>query len=229
MSIGAILEKLRADFPDVTVSKIRFLEAEGLISPERTASGYRRFSLHDLERLRFVLTAQRDHYLPLKVIKAKLHDFDTPSAHDSDALSSMNTPRRLLEVTKVLDSPMTRQVRVSIDDVLDRTGISAEFLSELRRANLVSPDNNGFYSDDDIDLISSIISLSKYGIEIRHLRTYKSAADRQADLIAQIAKPRFNKIQDGKARAEDLAKELVIETEKLQKILLKSSLRKSLE
>ena len=91
MSIGTVLDRLRPDFPDVTISKIRFLEAEGLISPERTASGYRRFSVQDCERLKYVLTAQRDHYLPLKVIKEQLDALDegaTVAAVDGPARRS---------------------------------------------------------------------------------------------------------------------------------------------
>src|SRR6188508_107195 len=95
MSIGAVLDRLRPDFPDVTISKIRFLEAEGLISPERTPSGYRRFSIADCERLRFVLTAQRDQYLPLKVIKEQLEAIDHGVATVERADASVKRPRSL--------------------------------------------------------------------------------------------------------------------------------------
>src|SRR3954469_21962943 len=91
MSIGAVLESLRPDFPDVTISKIRFLEAEGLVTPQRSGSGYRRFTAYDCARLRFILTAQRDHYLPLKVIKAQLDA--QPDGALPDTGSAYGVPR----------------------------------------------------------------------------------------------------------------------------------------
>src|SRR6185312_15836233 len=96
MSIGAVLDLLRPDFPDVTISKIRFLEAEGLVTPERTPSGYRRFTAYDCARLRFVLTAQRDHYLPLKVIKAQL---DEQPDGELPAIGSAYVAPRLVPVS----------------------------------------------------------------------------------------------------------------------------------
>ena len=126
MSIGAVLDLLRPDFPDVTISKIRFLEAEGLVTPQRTASGYRRFTAYDCARLRFILTAQRDHYLPLKVIKAQLDA--QPDGELPDAGSPYGVPR-LVSVadTGAAQLPASAvaptRVRLSREDLLERSGV----------------------------------------------------------------------------------------------------------
>src|SRR5262245_53175040 len=136
MSIGAVLDLLRPDFPDVTISKIRFLEAEGLVTPERTASGYRRFTAYDCARLRFILTAQRDHYLPLKVIKPQLDA--QPDGELPQSVSAYGTPR-LVSVSgedsvEVSAQPVPTQVRLSRHDLLERSGVDDELLTSLVKA-----------------------------------------------------------------------------------------------
>src|SRR5690242_13110842 len=135
MSIGAVLDLLRPDFPDVTISKIRFLEAEGLVTPERTPSGYRRFTAYDCARLRFILTAQRDQYLPLKVIKAQLDA--QPDGELPDSGSAYAVPR-LVSVDgdgrDGLSGVAAPQVRLRREDLLSRSGIDEALLSELVKA-----------------------------------------------------------------------------------------------
>src|SRR5262252_9575709 len=146
MSIGAVLDSLRPDFPDVTISKIRFLEAEGLVTPERTASGYRRFTAYDCARLRFILTAQRDQYLPLKVIKAQLDaqpDGELPQAGSAYAVP------RLVGVSESggdgvdgaagVSGVAPTQVRLSREDLLTRSGIDEEMLGALVRNGIITP------------------------------------------------------------------------------------------
>ena len=134
MSIGAVLDLLRPDFPDVTISKIRFLEAEGLVTPERTASGYRRFTAYDCARLRFVLTAQREQYLPLKVIKSQL---DAQPDGELPALGSPYGVPRLVDLSNESDDAYDTaavappQVRLSREDLLNRSGIDAELLTRV--------------------------------------------------------------------------------------------------
>src|SRR5215471_19335684 len=117
MSIGAVLDLLRPDFPDVTISKIRFLEAEGLVTPQRAASGYRRFTAYDCARLRFILTAQRDHYLPLKVIKAQLDAL--PDGQLPESSSSYGMPK----LVGAAPAGPARVVRFSRDALIEQSGL----------------------------------------------------------------------------------------------------------
>jgi DNA-binding transcriptional MerR regulator len=235
MSIGAVLDLLRGDFPDVTISKIRFLEAEGLVTPERTASGYRRFTAYDCARLRFVLTAQRDQYLPLKVIKAQLDaqlDGELPKAG-----SSYGVPRLVsVEDTASDDSAAglsgvaPTQVRLRREDLLARSGIDAALLIELIKAGVIKPGTAGFFDEHSVVIAQCARALTEYGVEPRHLRAFRSAADRQSDLIAQIAGP---VVKAGKAgardRADDLAREVAALAITLHTSLIKSAVRDVLD
>jgi len=239
MSIGVVLDLLRGDFPDVTISKIRFLEAEGLVTPERTASGYRRFTAYDCARLRFILTAQRDHYLPLKVIKAQLDA--QPDGELPQGVSSYGTPR-LVQVTPEgrpgQESPAGQaapvQVRLSRDDLLARSGVDDELLSSLMRAGVITPIFRGagtaFFDEHAVVIAQCARALADYGVEPRHLRAFRSAADRQSDLIAQIAGPVG---KGGKAgardRADDLAREVAALAITLHTSLIKSAVRDVLD
>ena len=230
MSIGAVLELLRPDFPDVTISKIRFLEAEGLVTPQRAASGYRRFTAYDCARLRFILTAQRDHYLPLKVIRAQL------DAHPDGELPPFGSPYgvpRLVSVpgTSVptgpeaaeAAAPASAHVRLSREDVLERSGVDADLLTALVKAGVITTGPGGFFDEQAVVILQCARALSDYGVEPRHLRAFRSAADRQSDLIAQIAGP---VVKAGKAGARDRADDLVREVAALA-ITLHTSLVKS--
>jgi DNA-binding transcriptional MerR regulator len=155
-----VLSQLRPEFPEVTISKIRFLEAEGLVRPARTASGYRQFSVADVERLRFVLSAQRDRYLPLKVIRDQL---DSTVPADSGA------------VTRA--------------DLLAQTGISAEQLSQLERDGLLRPGPGGRFTADDITALRTIRTMTGLGVEREHLRAVRAAADHEVVLLKSFSDP----------------------------------------
>lgn len=159
LSIGAVLSQLRPEFPEVTISKIRFLEAEGLVRPARTASGYRQFSSADVERLRFVLSAQRDRYLPLKVIRDQL------DAAPADSAS------------------------VSRADLLAQTGISADQLSQLERDGLLRPGPGGRFTTDDITALRTIRTMTGLGVEREHLRAVRAAADHEVVLLKSFSDP----------------------------------------
>ncbi|NGY63909.1 MerR family transcriptional regulator [Lentzea sp. NEAU-D13] len=161
LSIGAVLSQLRPEFPEVTISKIRFLEAEGLVRPARTASGYRQFSVADVERLRFVLSAQRDRYLPLKVIREQL------DAATDFAVST----------------------GVSRIDLLSQTGISAEQLSQLERDGLLRPGPGGRFTTDDIATLRTIRTMTGLGVEREHLRAVRAAADHEVVLLKSFSDP----------------------------------------
>ncbi len=233
MSIGSVLDRLRPDFPDVTISKIRFLEAEGLISPERTPSGYRRFSISDCERLRYVLTAQRDQYLPLKVIKEQLEAIDSGVAHVENAEPGPRKPRALTLAPGEVSPEeflVSREVRVSKADLMSRAGIDDAFMTDLVRAGLIVPGQAGFYDEDAVVLARTAYAMSKYGLEVRHLRAFKLAADREAGLVAQIAGP-VAKGRDAGARdrAEEMIRELAALSLTLHTCLVKAAVRGTLD
>ena len=230
MSIGAVLDLLRGDFPDVSISKIRFLEAEGLVTPERTASGYRRFTAYDCARLRFILTAQRDQYLPLKVIKAQLDA--QPDGELPQTGSAYGVPR-LVPVDPESDGSAAglsgvapTQVRLRREDLLARSGIDEALLTELIKAGVIKSGTAGFFDEHSVLIAQCARALAEYGVEPRHLRAFRSAADRQSDLIAQIAGP---VVKAGKAgardRADDLAREVAALAITLHTSLIKSAVR----
>jgi DNA-binding transcriptional MerR regulator len=233
MSIGAVLDLLRGDFPDVTISKIRFLEAEGLVTPERTASGYRRFTAYDCARLRFILTAQRDQYLPLKVIKAQLDA--QPDGELPQSGSAYGVPR-LVPVDQEsggadgVSAVAPTQVRLRREDLLARSGVGEALLNELVRAGVIKPGRAGFFDEHSVVIAQCAKALEEYGVEPRHLRAFRSAADRQSDLIAQIAGP---VVKAGKAgardRADDLAREVAALAITLHTSLIKSAVRDVLD
>lgn len=234
MSIGAVLDLLRPDFPDVTISKIRFLEAEGLVTPQRAASGYRRFTAYDCARLRFILTAQRDQYLPLKVIKAQL------DAQPDGELPSSGSPYGVPRLVSVSDDEPSApasdsaavsisRVRLSREDLLERSGVDGELLTALVKAGVINTGAGGFFDEHAVVILQCARALADYGIEPRHLRAFRSAADRQSDLIAQIAAPLVNAGKAGKTgardRADDLAREVAALAITLHTSLIKSAVR----
>lgn len=229
MSIGAVLDLLRGDFPDVTISKIRFLEAEGLVTPERTSSGYRRFTAYDCARLRFILTAQRDQYLPLKVIKAQLDA--QPDGELPRSGSAYGVPR-LVPVDARSDegAVAAAQVRLSREDLLTRSGVDDELLTALVKAGVITTGAAGFFDEHSVVIAQCASALADYGVEPRHLRAFRSAADRQSDLIAQIAGPVVKAGNPGaRDRADDLAREVAALAITLHTSLIKSAVRDVLD
>jgi DNA-binding transcriptional MerR regulator len=224
MSIGAVLDTLRPEFPDVTISKIRFLEAEGLVTPQRSASGYRRFTAYDCARLRYILTAQRDHYLPLKVIKAHLD-----AQPDGELPAPAGFAPRLVSADSRdagARSVAPGQVRLSREDVLDRSGVPDVLLTALIKAGVVTTGPGGFFDEQAVVILQCAKALEEFGVEPRHLRAFRSAADRQSDLIAQIAGPAAKARTTGALdRADDLAREVAALAITLHTALVKSAVR----
>lgn len=228
MSIGVVLDLLRLDFPDVTISKIRFLEAEGLVTPQRAASGYRRFTAYDCARLRFILTAQRDHYLPLKVIRAQL------DAQPDGGLPPFGSPYSIPRLVSVAGNGTVAagsdpavvapaHIRLSREDLLERSGVDDDLVAALLKAGVITTGPGGFFDEHDVVILQCARALSEYGVEPRHLRAFRSAADRQSDLIAQIAGP---VVKAGSwDRADDLACEVAALAITLHTSLIKSAVR----
>ncbi|GED98056.1 hypothetical protein nbrc107697_20950 [Gordonia crocea] len=224
MSIGSVLALLRDDFPDVTISKIRFLESEGLVTPERAPSGYRRFSEADYRRLKFVLTAQRDRYLPLKVIREQLDAMDGEERNGVAMLSSARG-----SVAPATDFG-ERSGRISREELMERTGADSGFVTELMRNGLLSSGAGGFFDEDAVRLVEAAAALANYGLQTRHLRAFKVSADREAGLVGQIASP----IAKGKGtgardRADELVREIAALSVTLHTQLVKAAVRDILD
>lgn len=170
--IGEVLAQLRPEFPDISTSKIRFLEAEGLIEPERTRSGYRKFGAADVQRLRHILTLQRDSYLPLRVIKERLANGGTGSAAAAGPVNSGD------------DEGLTRR------QLLDAAGTSDAELTELEDYGLIRRVGRT-YGREALEVARAVMALRQYGVQARHLRAVKAAADREATLVEQVVAPRL--------------------------------------
>ncbi|HXT92043.1 MAG TPA: MerR family transcriptional regulator [Trebonia sp.] len=172
VSIGQVLDELSQEFPDISPSKIRFLEAEGLIQPLRSSSGYRRFSSADIKRLRFILTAQRDEYLPLRVIKERL------DALDGAGIGATGSGTGTAVVPPVA---MTRS------ELLAAAGAAEELLAELEDYGLIRRARS--YGTQTLSVLRSAVHLREYGVQPRHLRVIKAAADRETALVEQAVAP----------------------------------------
>ncbi|MFI6290772.1 MerR family transcriptional regulator [Nonomuraea sp. NPDC050790] len=203
MSIGEVLGLLRAEFPDVTISKIRFLEGEGLIEPERSPSGYRKFTHLHVEQLRFILREQRDHYLPLRVIKDKMAE-------------SFGRPHAVQE---------TSEVRLSRAELLEAAGLSEETLTELEDYGLLAPVARR-YDEDALQVARSVGALAGYGLHARHLRAVKAAAEREAGLVEQTVAPILKRRRPGAiGEADEVARELSALLLDLHAALLRTGVR----
>jgi len=185
IGIGALIALLEDDFPDVTISKVRFLESEGLVTPTRTASGYRRFAPEDVDRVRFVLAAQRDRFWPLKVIRERLDALDRGLTFTEDGAatppeSPPEAPDRL-----GLDPVRTRPLRLTASELQHAADIDTTTFRELVSYGLL-PKNQEHFDDGDLGVARSAGSLVAAGIDVRHLRPFKSAAERELGLAEHV-------------------------------------------
>jgi len=175
LRIGEVVRRLREEFPDISISKIRFLEDEGLLSPQRTGGGYRLFAEHDVERLVTILRLQRDEFLPLRVIRDQLAD---PGA----AERRRRRPATLGERSELIE----------IEELGRRSGVSSQLLKELEDYGLLAPVGTGGdkrYPESDVDVAAVCAQLARFGIDGRHLRTFRTATDREAALLEQLIAP----------------------------------------
>ncbi len=220
MSIGVVLDTLTPQFPDVTVSKIRFLESEGLITPQRTASGYRRFTEADVDRLRFILTTQRDNYTPLKVIREQLE------AMDSGQVTAIVGAGRAETLVKADQFRAPVITRLTDADVASQANTTEEEIAHLTQLGLIAPDASGFYTADDVAVASTALALKAFGFNARQLKSLRNNARRQADLIAQVARPVANSKSDNATQqAEELSQQMTALMVSLHGMLVKTDLR----
>ncbi|MFY1700088.1 MerR family transcriptional regulator [Solwaraspora sp. WMMA2101] len=229
MSIGEVLAELRPDFPDTTISKLRFLEAEGLVEPRRTPSGYRKYSWEDVARLRFVLTAQRDQYLPLRVIREQLARQDAeagPAAGRTRPALVAVGPSGEVPGRPPPEPAPAAQSRWSRTELLERSGLESSTLAEVERLGLVVADAPGWYDADAVVIASAVAGLLRHGLEVRHLRAVRAAADREVGLFAQLVAPLARQTDPAaRARAAETATELVGLSQRLHAALVRSGLR----
>lgn len=192
-SIGQVLAALKTEFPDVSISKIRFLEAEGLITPERAPSGYRRYAPADLERLRYVLSVQRDHYLPLKVIREHLAMRDRgqiPTLPAPPDAASAPGPGPATAAAPAPPPAPKQPLRLSRADLLEASGLTEAGLAELERTGIVQPKRGtSSYGREALTLAVAARKLAEYGVDSRHLRAFKMSADREVGLVEQAIAP----------------------------------------
>jgi DNA-binding transcriptional MerR regulator len=232
MNIGQVLDQLRPDFPGITIPKIRFLEDKGLIKPERTPAGYRKFSHDDVERLRYVLRMQRDHYLPLKVIGEHLDAIDR-GLEPPPIEPVVPTVPTVALAADGLPSPAsfrrTDQVRLSRRELVKIAGITEELLDQLEQFGLITPrTGTGHYDTDALVIAQTARELADFGFEPRHLRAYKTAADREVGLVEQVVAPqKRGRDAAAKARAEETVSEIAALSVRLHATLVKAGLRSS--
>jgi DNA-binding transcriptional MerR regulator len=237
MSIGEVLSHLRTEFADVTISKIRFLEAEGLVEPERSPAGYRKFTPADVERLRYVLATQRDHYLPLRVIKDHLDALDrglqAPAASPRGPGAAPRAPRVTGGPPHAVQLPDadtfardSSELRLSRQELLAGADIDPEVLDAIESFGLLSPRHGGTHYDANALVVArTVAAMSGFGIEPRHLRAFKTAADREAGLVEQVITPLLRQRNpEARARAEEVSRELAALSVALHAALVRAAL-----
>ncbi|MEA2555289.1 MAG: hypothetical protein QOI60_620 [Actinomycetota bacterium] len=235
-SIGEVLVSVKTEFPDITISKIRFLEAEGLIEPERTPSGYRKFYGQDVDMLRSILRMQRDEYLPLKVIKERLLQQaaeDEAAAADDDGGVAAAGRAEAAAATKaaaseeIADAPTGLQM--SLEEMAAATGVDRDRIKELESFGIVcshGPEGARYYDGDDYIVLSIVKDFFRYGIEPRHLTMYKHFEEREASFFEQIVAPMMRqKNPDARRAASDTLAELTVTSRKFKQALLRTNIR----
>jgi DNA-binding transcriptional MerR regulator len=241
ISIGEVLAQLREDFPDVTISKLRFLEAEGLVEPQRTPAGYRKYSQADVQRLRYVLAAQRDRFLPLRVIRDQLAAIDRgetdanlgdgvrpAGSSPGDQSTDPSGPPAAVVLGALADGTAAR-TRFSRAEVLERSGLTDEMLSELEATGLLGTRSPGWYDGDALVVAEVAGAFATYGLAPRHLRAYRAGADREVGMFAQLLAPlRRSSTPAARARAAEVVQELTTLSQQLHAALVRIGLRDTL-
>ena len=228
MSIGDLLKSLKDEFPDLTISKVRFLESEGLIEPERTPSGYRKFSQADAQRLRFILKLQREKYLPLKVIREKIDELESGKTRAGNLVPGMLGSLEVGEDLAAYDDSIL--LRDGVKQALD---IDQSFVTTLEEFGLICAhdgDDGPFYDKEDVKILRIAREFSRYGLEPRHMRMYENLTDREAMAFEQIITPALkSKDPEARRKALDNLLQLVNLSRELKDLLLKNRVKQYFE
>ena len=231
LNIGQVLEALRPEHPGLSIPKIRFLEDKGLIKPERTPAGYRKFSADDVERLRYILRMQRDHYLPLKVIGEHLDAIDRglePPPIESVVPTVPSVALAGDGLPSATSFSRHSDVRVSRRELLKIAEISEELLGQLEQYGLLTPlPGTSSYDTDALVVARTAHELAHYGFEPRHLRAFKTAADREVGLVEQVVAPlQRGRDASARGRAEDATSQIAALSVRLHATLVKTGLKR---
>jgi len=223
-SIGEVINLLKGEFPDLSVSKVRFLEGRGLITPERSQSGYRMFTDDDVRRLQYVLREQRDHFLPLKVIKSKITAWER--GEDAPVAPESGPPPETYFATT--------GVSMSAQELSRSSGLTAAQIDALVEQGVMEPmdlpDGRRVYRDDDLTLARAAHRLLFHGLEVRHLRTIRLAAERETDLLSQLVAPLLrHRNPDNRRRAAEILADGAQAGAHLQEGIVRGKLRRLLE
>jgi DNA-binding transcriptional MerR regulator len=223
-SIGEVINLLKPDFPDLSVSKLRFLESQGLVEPARSASGYRIFSEEDVRRVEYILQEQRDHYLPLKVIKSKLAAWET-GAESPVALETGQPPDTYFA---------TSGVSLTEDELKRSSGLSSKQVEELVGERILEPrelpDGTEVFQDSDLAIARAAHRLLVHGLEARHLRSIRLASERQTDLLGQLAAPLLrHRNPENRRRSAEMLADCSQAASLLQESMMRGRLRRLLE
>ena len=226
MSIGEVLSALRVEFPDVSISKIRLWETEGLVEPSRTPSGYRKFSHDDVERLRYAMSLQRDRYWPLRRIREHL---DAVQRGAEEPVQGAGGPRPAVAPGSTDDTPhflrAVGSTRLSADELCARADLTPEQLDALVSFGLVQPSPAGWYDEMAAEVAAAAGELAGFGIEPRHLRAFRTAAEREVALVQQVVSPLLGQRgASSRARAEDVAREISALSLRLHAALVRAGL-----
>jgi DNA-binding transcriptional MerR regulator len=213
LTIGAVCRRLQDEFPDISISKIRYLEDQGLLSPRRTQGGYRLFNEDDVDRLETILRLQRDEFLPLRVIRQELASPARGRERKRPARGGLRAAEEDLDTATLCQ----------------RSGATREFVRELEDYGLLEPrveDGERFYPDRDVEVVGACLRLTRYGVEPRNLRSFRTGADREAGLLEQIVAPalRSPKPERRNAGLEDL-ETLASVSQELSQLLFWRALR----
>lgn len=227
MTIGEVVQRLQSAYPDLSISKVRFLEEEGLISPERTPGGYRKFASSDVARVELILRLQRDHFLPLAVIREKLADYDRG--------------KMPVELERTVGAGVAEQLPMVaedtgpllLEDAQSALGIPASFIRELAEFSLLeikTGDDGAQIDRVDAAIVHAAWDLRKFGVEPRHLRMYETFAEREAALFSQILMPAFrHRTADSRQRLAETLTEISNLTDELKSRLLRRSVHRAFD
>jgi DNA-binding transcriptional MerR regulator len=230
MSIGEVIALLSPDFPDVSVSKIRLWESEGLVEPARTPSGYRKFTHQDVERLRYAMTLQRDRFWPLRKIRDHL---DAVSRGAEELVNGATGPRSAPVPAADRDASDVGvdalrgggPMRLSAAELCARARIDPDELDALVGFGLLLPSGSGWYDANALAIATAAAELAGFGIEARHLRAFRTAADREVGLVEQVVSPlRSGRGATSRARADDTAQEITAVALRLHAALVRAGL-----
>lgn len=224
LGIGQVRKILAEEFPDITISKIRFLEKEGLITVERTSSGYRKFSKEDIQKLRFILRLQKEQYLPLEVIKKKIKDLEHGKVTAADLVTGLGEPGE--------DEVLTSSMSVTVDAAPNKLGMTPRTIQELIDHKLVTVhdgEEGEHFKPEDVAILRLAKRFARFGIEARHLRMYAQFTNRQAAFFEQIVRPQLqHKDSTVKRSAYRDLEDLIELSRMMQDLLLKNRLKEYL-